>query len=70
LKRSSSTIRELTWPCKKDCQSILLTRSRDEIYWRELFHDKRRNYTLYETLSSDYIVMESWWYLLKGSLPR
>jgi hypothetical protein len=36
------------------------------IEW-ELFHDKKRNLTAYESLAVDLICRELWWYLLNGS---
>jgi hypothetical protein len=46
--------------------SILFAPSRDDIYWRNLFHDKRRNMFLPKTLIG-FICTQSFWYLWKGS---
>jgi hypothetical protein len=32
-----------------------------------LFHDKRRNLTVYESFLIDFICRNSWWHLLNGS---
>jgi hypothetical protein len=66
IEGDSSTIRGPTWPFTKDSWLILLSRSRDDIYWKELFRDKRSNLTFYGMLSIDFIATDSWWYLLKG----
>jgi hypothetical protein len=55
LDGNFSTIREGTWPFTKDSLSILFARSPDGIYWREVFHDKGRNLTIYETLLTNLI---------------
>jgi hypothetical protein len=33
----------------------------------KIFHDKRRNLSVYELLPIDFICAEFWWHLLKGS---
>jgi hypothetical protein len=47
MKGSSSTVREGYWSFMKSSHSILLGRSRDGIYWRKLFQEKRKNFIDY-----------------------
>jgi hypothetical protein len=70
LKRSSSTIREGTWPLSKSSLSILLAWSPDSIDWRVFFNDKRMTSTIYDRLPLDLIGRVSWWHYLKGVLPQ
>jgi hypothetical protein len=66
IEGSSSTIRDGTRPFTKGSLSIFIVNSHDRIYWREPFHNKRWNLTVYEMLLIDFIWAESWWQLIKG----
>jgi hypothetical protein len=51
-------IRDWTLYFTKYTQFILLTESRDRIYWMGIFHDKRRNLIIYEKYQVDFIDKE------------
>jgi hypothetical protein len=67
MKGSSSTTKDRTWPFTKSSQSIFVERRSDAFIEEENFQDKRRNLSIYEKLSVDFIEIESWWLLLNES---
>jgi hypothetical protein len=70
LKGSSSMFREGTWSFTKGSDWshwFYITKSFIEA---KLFHDKRRNLTVYEKFPVDFICSESSWHQLKWSSSR
>jgi hypothetical protein len=58
IEWGSYAIRDWISSFTKYTRFILLVESRDRIYWRGLFHDKRRNLTIYEKHQVDFIGKE------------
>jgi hypothetical protein len=70
LLKNFSRLRKGTWPFLKCSLSLLLTRSRNGIYWMEIFHEKKRNLTVYERFPLDFVCRNSWWHLLNENSSK
>jgi hypothetical protein len=65
LNGCSSTIREATWPFTNGSCRFYLHGVVMAFIECEVFHEKRRNLTVYERLMIDFNYTESGWYLWK-----